>query len=127
MTGLRDEEVLAQGWPEGPSIFPDQPMYISGNGEMAHVRFVPNRIVRDYAEGRGPKGFHQLAVLVVEGKYTEHEQAQFQQLMGYSVSAWGSLRHHPHDVSRCDSKAAAMWDDYHRSAVDKLADLARDL
>ena len=58
--------------------FPLQPI-IAG-------RFVENRIVRDLLDN-GPFDMNSIAT----GSYTDQEQVQFAQLIGYSVSGFGSL------------------------------------
>jgi len=63
--------------------FPNQPTHIASGGIR---RFVKNRIV-EYLLENGPFDLNHLARL----DFTNEEEAQFAQLIGYSVSGWEDL------------------------------------
>lgn len=69
---------------------PMQPLHITEKGTL---RFVANRIVDDLYEFSVVRGFgmNEIARAAAQGKYTKEEQMQFAQLIGYSLSGYGSL------------------------------------
>ncbi len=76
--------------------FPNQPV---AHDEHGVLRFVPNNIVRCLLDNGGLD----LNKLAMMGEvFTSEEWAQFSQLIGYSVSGWGTLSY----VS--DSKYGSM-------------------
>lgn len=69
--------------------FPMQPLRVEGST----IRFVRNRIVDDLYEFAAERGFglNEIAVKAALGNYTKEEQMQFAQLLGYSLSGYGTL------------------------------------
>ena len=70
--------------------FKPQPLQLDKHGTL---RFVPNRIVDDLLTFASEHGFdmNRIAIRACYGHYTQEEQTQFAQLIGYSVSGWGTL------------------------------------
>ena len=68
------------------------------------VRFHKNAIV-EFLLDRGPFDMNSLAVR----GFSEADQAQFAQLIGYSVSGWGDLSYvTPEQAGEADAAAEAM-------------------
>lgn len=70
---------------ENKTIMPMQP--------IVNCRFVENRIVSTLLTKCGEHGFtmNEIVVMSHDGKFTQQEQIQFAQLIGYSVSGFGYL------------------------------------
>lgn len=67
--------------------YPMQPMYLDEHGR---VRFVANRIVQEVLNNSSRHGYDLNAIAMTE-MFTDAERMQFAQLIGYSVSGWGTL------------------------------------
>lgn len=65
---------------------PIQPVYLDADGR---IRFLDNRIVRDLLTFSSARGFDLNAIAC--RRYTREEHQQFAQLIGYSVSGYGTL------------------------------------
>lgn len=70
--------------------YPMQPVVTDANGRH---RFKENRIVRALVDHGAKTGFglNEIAVEAAHGKFTSGEQMQLAQLIGYSVSGYGTL------------------------------------
>lgn len=81
----------ADGW---------QPIVIAADGI---VRFKANPIVK-YLLDNGRVDLNQIAAIAQStGRFTDEDQALFAQLIGYSVSGWGSLSYvTPDDTEKAD-------------------------
>jgi hypothetical protein len=80
--------------------FPMQPIMKTESGV---VRFQENRIVSAVlaASSEGRKlDLNDIAILAAHGNFTQAEQMQFAQLIGYSVSGFGDLSYADRDVVR---------------------------
>jgi hypothetical protein len=66
--------------------FPMQPIVKTASGV---IRFAENRIVSALLDFAGPRGMDMNAIARM--LFTEEERMQFAQLIGYSVSGYGSL------------------------------------
>lgn len=85
--------------------FPMQPIVIAPDGV---ARFQANRIIEDLLLS-GRLNLNDVAIAAARGAYSEAEQMQVAQLIGYSVSGFGELSYADRDVvRRADKKAAAL-------------------
>lgn len=83
------------------AALPMQPICVASDGI---VRFNKNRMVNDLYEFSQPRGFglNEMA----RRDYTQEERMQFAQLIGYSVSGYGSLSYaSPESVEKADAIA----------------------
>lgn len=81
---------------------PRQPVVMADDGI---VRFRENAIVR-HLLNTSRTDLHQLSVAVAHGEYSEDDYAQLLQLIGYSVSGYGSLSvATPEEVAAADAEA----------------------
>jgi hypothetical protein len=76
------------------------------------VRFKRNAIVDhllDECTARGGTDLNQIARMVASGEFSNEDQVQLAQLIGYSVSGFGDLSYVPDKiVKRADRKAAKI-------------------
>ena len=81
-------------------LFPMQSIVWDGHGV---IRFKKNRIIDDLLDVAGKHGLdlNQIAIRACNDKYTDAEQIQLAQLIGYSVSGYGDLSY----VQRNEKKA----------------------
>ena len=89
--------------------FPMQPIVKAKDGV---IRFQENRIVSAFYEAASA-GKHLdlngVAIMAAHGEFTEAEQMQFAQLIGYSVSGFGDLSYVDRGVlRRADRKASTL-------------------
>lgn len=85
--------------------FPMQPIVIAEDGV---ARFQANRIIADLWKS-GAFSLNDIGIKAAEGAYTEAEQMQLAQLIGYSVSGFGDLSYADREVvRRADRKAALL-------------------
>lgn len=75
---------------------PMQPVGWDGRGV---VRFKRNAIV-EYLLEHGGIDLNRIGILAAQGKFTDADQVQFAQLIGYSVSGFGDLSYVPDRVVR---------------------------
>jgi hypothetical protein len=68
----------------------EEPMQPIGLDPHGVVRFLENRMVRDLYRFAEPHGMD-MNLMAGTGKFTDEEWRQFAQLIGYSVSGWGTL------------------------------------
>ena len=76
--------------------FPMQPIV---KDEHDVARFQKNRIVYDLWK-EGKVDLNTIGIRAADGEYTEAEQMQFAQLIGYSVSGFGDLSYADREVVR---------------------------
>jgi hypothetical protein len=90
--------------------FPMQPIVLADDNV---VRFKGNRIVRAFlaAAQEGKKlDLNDIAIKAAHGEFTDAEQMQFAQLIGYSVSGFGDLSYVDRKVlRRADLIADKVW------------------
>lgn len=88
-----------------------QPIGWDGRGV---IRFKQNAIVDhllDECRRLGGPDLNQIAIDVATGKFTVEDQIQLAQLVGYSVSGFGTLGYAPRDmVRRADDRAKKIYD-----------------
>lgn len=88
----------------------EEPMQPVGVDPHGVHRFLENRIVRDVLECSRISGYG-LNEIAVAG-YTQTEQRQFAQLIGYSVSGYGDLSYVSEEsCSRADALSEALLED----------------
>lgn len=82
-----------------------QPIVLDEDGV---ARFQENRIVRDLLKS-GAINLNDIAIRAAHGEYTDAEQMQLAQLIGYSVSGFGDLSYADKGVvRRADRKAESL-------------------
>jgi hypothetical protein len=89
---------------------PMQPLVIDKNGVP---RFQENRIVRfllHWATGRG-MGLNEIAEMAWAGKFSQEEQTQFAQLIGYSVTGYHELSYVSDAAAQRATEAARQIDE----------------
>lgn len=77
---------------------PMQPLHRDSHGT---IRFVENRIVRDLydaAKAAGVMDMNSICIDAHKGKYTDQEQMQFAQLIGYSLCGFEELSYASDEV-----------------------------
>lgn len=79
---------------------PNQPLVVDNHGV---VRFKRNEIVNDLLEFAQQRGFGLNEI--AQKTYSREDRNQLAQLIGYSVSGWGSLSYSI-DVAELDRRAA---------------------
>lgn len=84
--------------------FPMQPIIRAKDGV---VRFQSNRIIEDLFNA-GKIDLNEIAIFSARGAYTDAEQMQLAQLIGYSVSGFGDLSYADRDVLRRADRKAKM-------------------
>ena len=88
---------------------PQQPVGWDGAGV---IRFKPNAIVQallDDCRRLGGLDLNGIGIGVARGRYTNEDQIQLAQLIGYSVSGFGDLSYVPRSMVRqADRKAAKI-------------------
>ena len=92
----------------GSKPHPDQPLVFDSQGT---VRFRENKLVSHLVDWAGPRGMglNELVAHAREHDLADDEYAQLAQLIGYSVSGWGTLSFASDEaVERNDARAAAM-------------------
>lgn len=103
---------------------PIQPLETDAQGVL---RFKANRIVRDMLDFATPRGFSMNTIAAAD--YSDEDRQQFTQLIGYSLSGYGSLSSYVDDVAY--STAAHMADgkderDAHIAALEEKVQELRD-
>lgn len=95
--------------------FPMQPIVLvkdDKNGPNGVVRFMENRLVSAFVDAASEGRHYDLnkaAIDAAHGKYTDAEQMQLAQLIGYSVSGFGDLSYADKEVvRRADRKASLL-------------------
>jgi len=77
---------------------PMQPLHRDNHGT---IRFVENRIVRDLLDKATEAGLMDMNSICIDahkGKYTDQEQMQFAQLIGYSLGGFSELNYSSQEV-----------------------------
>ena len=77
---------------------PMQPLHRDNHGT---IRFVENRIVRDLYDAAAQAGLMDMNSICIDahkGKYTDQEQMQFAQLIGYSLGGFSELNYSSQEV-----------------------------
>lgn len=91
--------------------FPMQPIVLASDGV---VRFQENRIVSRLVKAaeKGQRlNINDIAICAAQGMYTDAEQMQLAQLIGYNVSGFGDLSYADRRVvKRADDKAQKIWE-----------------
>lgn len=86
--------------------FPMQPLVVDPRDGT--VRFQANRIVRVILDS-GKLNMNDLAMMAAQDLFTDAEQMQFAQLIGYSVGGFAELSYaDPATVTRAENKAADL-------------------
>lgn len=85
-----------------PTGHPMQPLVVDAHGV---VRFKMNRIVETLRLLGARQGMDMNAI--AEGGFTQEDNNQFAQLIGYSVSGWGDLSY-AMDVEEADRRVAEL-------------------
>ena len=96
-----DQKPLTSDFPH-----PTQPIGWDGNGV---IRFKRNAIVRallDECTERGGLDLNAVSRGVARGQFTNEDQIQLAQLIGYSVSGFGDLDYVPHEAVAAADEAA---------------------
>jgi hypothetical protein len=84
---------------------PQQPI-ILGDDEV--IRFKSNKII-EYLFNSGKLSLNELAMM----DFSDEDRIQISQLLGYSVSGFGSLSYVPHEMAlECDEEADRIYDEF---------------
>lgn len=88
---------------------PMQPVGVDAHGTH---RFLENRIVRDLLDTHPIIDMNEIADSAHRGYYTQAEQRQFAQLIGYSVGGYGNLSYvNGESCQRADALSEALLDE----------------
>ena len=97
---------------------PIQPLYLINDV----IRFKENKIVNDLLDFATPLGFDMNKI--ARSSYTQTDREQFAQLIGYSLSGFGSLSYASDDVY---GTAYSMYHDTAHPSDAKIAYLEKEL